>query len=327
MNKRDRTLVLILIPALFSLFVGSARADMTVEFSDAVGAAANAETRQQIQDLVNAGLRERAKNNNAAKDLLGSNQTIKLICNDEQKAKDEKIDFEVGLFPEFGKTKGDFDDKGKPKSGGTVYIAINCDFLRQFGWHTLINALGTEQSMWDVLVHELLHATNSERRHPPDDTAIYDQWVKDFNAGIAKELKTAATKAKEKKVSLVPRTATDVYVAVNNQPQTLACFAGELSDQDAQELKQQLSYEVVAKTPTGTLIRSPQSAQTIELIANGRRIKLCFPPEVDVCLIMTPLTPFRGHDHATHQGGAHEHRPSDLPPDWGVTPPETIIRW
>jgi DNA repair exonuclease SbcCD ATPase subunit len=129
------------------------------------------------------------------------------------------------------------------------------------------------------------------------------------------------------KTSAVPRPATDVYVAVNNQAQTLACFAGELSDQDAQELKQQLDYEVIAKTPTGTLIRSPQSAQTIELIANGRRIKLCFPPEVDVCLIMTPLTPFRGHDHATHQGGAHEHRPSDLPLDWGVTPPETIIRW
>jgi hypothetical protein len=47
-------------------------------------------------------------------------------------------------------------------------------------------------------------------------------------------------------------------------------------------------------------------------------------------MIMTPLTPFRGHDHEEHMRsgrGEHDHHAPDPPWSWGVTPPETEIYW
>jgi hypothetical protein len=307
-----------------------AYADVTVQFSEAVQKAVDPQTQQQIQDLVNAGLKKQAKDNAGAKDLLDSNQTIKIICNDEQKAKDEKIDFESGLLPEFGKTKGDFDEKGKPKSGGTTYITINCDYLKQFSWHTLIDVLGTKQSMWDVLVHELLHATNADRRHPPDDTEIYDRWVRNFNAGITDELKTAQTKQQEKKIGALPKTPTEMFAFVDNRPGVLACIAIGQNPREAANAIGLESYQVVATGPTGTIIRAPGDPETVNRLAQQRRITLCFPAESDVCMIMTPLTAFRGHNHEAHiqsNRAIHDHEAPDPPWEWGVTPPETVVRF
>ena len=307
-------------------FPAPAAADVTVEFSDAIKTAVNPQTQEDIQNLVNAGLRKKA-GDGAAKDLLDSGQTIKIICHDEKKAKDEGIDFgEAGIIPDFGKTKGDFDAMKKPKRGGTVYIAINCDYLRQFGWHNVINVFGTEQSMWDVLVHELLHATNQDRQHPPDDTEIYEKWVKDYNGGIKDEIRTA--RANEgKKVASLPRQPTEFYAFVDNRPEVLACIA---SGQNAREAASALGlgqHQLIASSAAGNIIRGPGDPQTVNRLAQQQKITLCFPAEADVCMIMTPLTPFRGHDHHLHHGHAHERDAPNPPPDWGVTPPETIIRW
>jgi hypothetical protein len=287
--------------------------------------AVDPQTRQDIQDLVNAGLRKRAKDSNAAKDLLDSNQTIKIICQDEQKAKDEGIDFESAFLPEFGKTKGDFDKDGKPNSKGTAYIAINCDYLRQFGWFTVIDALGSKQSMWDVLVHELLHATNQARRHPPDDTDIYDRWVRDFNAQIGGELRKAEAKTKEKKIGALPKESTEMFAFVDNRPGVLACIATGQNPREAAIALGLGEHQLIASGPTGAIIRAPGDPETVNRLAQQRKITLCFPAEIDVCIIMTPLTPFRGHNHELHLGALHEHDAPDPPLDWGVTPPETVI--
>jgi len=131
------------------------------------------------------------------------------------------------------------------------------------------------------------------------------------------------------KVGALPKKPVDFFVAVNNQPQTVACISDGLTAEDSRRLKAMLNHAVLASTPGGTLIRSPQSAETIERAAKENGLSLCFKPEPDFCTIMTPLTPFRGHDHKAHEHsgrGPHEHDASDLPLDWGVTPPEIVVR-
>jgi hypothetical protein len=132
------------------------------------------------------------------------------------------------------------------------------------------------------------------------------------------------------KTSAVPRETTDVFAFVNNQPQSLACFIGQFTPAEAAALKQEFTYEVLASTSAGTVIRSPASADAIERIAKEKGKTLCFASEADFCIIMTPLTGFRGHDHEAHMRSnraIHDHEAPDPPWDWGVTPPETVIRW
>ena len=200
-----------LLAALFCLplfLPASMRAQVTVQFSDPIQQAAGKDTQETIQNLINAGLKKQSKDNPGAKDLYDSKQTIKIICSDEPKAKDEKVDFgESGFLPEFGKTKGDFipsgkPDAGKPTPGGTAYIAINCDHLKNFGWFRTFDALGGKLCIWNVLVHEFLHATNAARIHGGEndtDTSLYDTWVTNFNDGIKEELKKAEKPVKEAK--------------------------------------------------------------------------------------------------------------------------------
>jgi hypothetical protein len=44
----------------------------------------------------------------------------------------------------------------------------------------------------------------------------------------------------------------------------------------------------------------------------GGGIDLCFV-EINYCMIMTPLTAFRGHQHKAHPGGIHNHDAPDPP--------------
>jgi hypothetical protein len=88
---------------------------------------------------------------------------------------------------------------------------------------------------------------------------------------------------------------------------------------------------VVASTATGTVVRTETDAKTAEKAATDKNVKTCFKPEPDYCLIFTPLTKFRGHDHAAqeadHGRGPHDHDGPDPPLAWGVTPPIPAWRW
>jgi len=130
------------------------------------------------------------------------------------------------------------------------------------------------------------------------------------------------------KVGALPQKPVDFFVALDNQPQVNVCIpAGK--DVHTELIAMGLgNAQVLATTPTGTVARAPGDAKTVEKIAKEKGIDLCFV-ESDFCTIMTPLTPFRGHDHQAHEQsgrGPHEHDAPDPGPDWGITPPEIVVR-
>lgn len=113
-----------------------------------------------------------------------------------------------------------------------------------------------------------------------------------------------------------------VAIAVNDKQGTNVCVQ---PGQDAA----QIGGQIIASGPGGTIVNSPETSQTIERIAKEKNIKVCWI-EINFCTIYTPLTAFRGHDHEAHvqsNRAIHDHEAPDPPWDWGVTPPETVIRW
>jgi hypothetical protein len=74
------------------------------------------------------------------------------------------------------------------------------------------------------------------------------------------------------------------------------------------------------------MVRTSTDAKTVEKAAKDNNVSLCHKPEPDFCLIFTPLTKFRGHDHTAHTGAPHDHSAPDPPLDWGVTPEPVTIR-
>ena len=119
-----------------------------------------------------------------------------------------------------------------------------------------------------------------------------------------------------------------VTIPIDDRPQYAVCID---QGQDAQAAMGQLGItegSVVASADGQTVVRTPTDPKTVEKNAKDKNIKLCFPIEDDFCVIMTPLTKFRGHEHARHlhSGRAvHDHDAPDPPLDWGRDPPETII--
>ncbi len=132
------------------------------------------------------------------------------------------------------------------------------------------------------------------------------------------------------KVGAAPKTPTEVYVAVDNRPEILTCISpGQDTLAALNALGLGKKYQTLMSGPTGTIVKSLGDAQTIEKNAQAKGINLCFKPENNYCTIMTPLTPFRGHDHKAHEHsgrGPHDHDAPDPGPDWGVTPPEIVVR-
>jgi hypothetical protein len=128
-----------------------------------------------------------------------------------------------------------------------------------------------------------------------------------------------------KVVGAVPRTPTDTFVAVNNREQT---NVGILPGQDPKEAAKALGGTILATGPQGAIISTVGDPKTVEKRAQEIGLKTNFV-EKNFCTIMTPLTPFRGHDHKAHEQsgrGPHDHDAPDPGPDWGVTPPEMVVR-
>lgn|GEM_PF-4727359 len=172
----------------------SALASVTVELSpeateafNANGGSARATTRQLQRDF-NRGLEELGKTNAAAKALFESGQKLRIVCFGTKEAEDAGLRPGIGLYGGGGETKGDFNADGSPKVGGTAIIAIDCGTLRAVGMQTRTVPSDPNSTMYRILIHELLHASNAARRHPPDELAIYDQFVEAFEKALQQAL-------------------------------------------------------------------------------------------------------------------------------------------
>ena len=177
-----------------SAWTAPALASVTVELSpeatdafNANGGSARATTRQLQRDF-NRGLEELGKTDVAAKALFESGQKLRIVCFGTKEAEDAGLRPGIGLYGGGGETKGDFDSNGNPKPGGTAIIAIDCGTLRAVGMQTRTVPSDPNSTMYRILIHELLHASNAARRHPPDELAIYDQFVQAFEAALQRAI-------------------------------------------------------------------------------------------------------------------------------------------
>lgn len=146
---------------------------------NALGAGAE-RVRERLEKRFNEGLKRlKANGDQRAADLYDSDQKIKIVCFGEKEAKDAGI-----TAPAFGGgpavTVGDFDADGKPREGGTALVIIDCKLLANVGLFGPIAMLGERTCFLRILYHELLHATNKARTHPPDDISVYDDFVRAF---------------------------------------------------------------------------------------------------------------------------------------------------
>ena len=111
----------------------------------------------------------------------------------------------------------------------------------------------------------------------------------------------------------------DMTVVVPNRPGTIVCLPKGATVTG-------LDGEVIAEGPTEVLVATSKSPEEVQRLATASGVTLCFV-EIDYCVIKTPLTAFRGHEHKPHPGGLHAHDAPDPPWDWGVTPPVPVVSW
>lgn len=124
------------------------------------------------------------------------------------------------------------------------------------------------------------------------------------------------------KVGMAPQQPGEAVAYVNAQQGANICT------NNADDAKK-LGGDVIADGPAGTVSTVKDSAESVARRAKEQGVNLCWV-ETNFCNIFTPLTAYRGHDHAAHvhSGRAeHDHDAPDPSWDWGVTPPETVIRW
>ena len=190
-RHRRPALLFVLAASLFLAY--PAQADVTVAFSDTIKQNVDAQTASDLQGAINSGLKKMADNGNqGAKDLLDSNQTIRIICFGEPDAESRNLRSSGGqVYGGGGETAGDFTAEGKPRPGGTAYIAIDCDKLKRVGWFGEEGDSIGRNRVWDTLLHELLHATNSSRRHTEGESTDYEGWVRDLNKVLGSEVDDA----------------------------------------------------------------------------------------------------------------------------------------
>ncbi|MDT7041623.1 hypothetical protein [Candidatus Nitronereus thalassa] len=190
----------LLLP-LFLLLPNLSWAQVTVDFTPSVSANLGApDGEEEIQRMINEGLQKMGRTNPAALALYNSRQTLRIICYGSYEADQLGVEKpEAELFTQsWGETHGDFNDDGTPKAGGTTHIVLDCDKLKQYRWYDTWEFMGVTQSNWDILVHEVLHATHRERRHPPDTLDMYEDWVTAFNQSIATLLRTTMRESEER---------------------------------------------------------------------------------------------------------------------------------
>ncbi|TNE52566.1 MAG: hypothetical protein EP343_00090 [Deltaproteobacteria bacterium] len=173
---------------------------VNLKYSTELSKFAGAKTAPILEGVIRSGLNALSKTHKGANDLRCSGQTLYLVCLDEPAGKaagfKQPDPLRAGLLGVgSGATKGDFAKDGKPTYKGQAIIGLNCDYLSANQWYRGFG-IKQQETMWKVLVHELLHATHTDRKHPPDALKLYQTWVNDF-------LKVTATEtAKAKKAGV-----------------------------------------------------------------------------------------------------------------------------
>jgi hypothetical protein len=142
---------------------------------------------KRLEDDFNTGLEALGTTYPEAKALFDSGQTIRIICAKSPEAK--RLGIKLRGAP--AESHGDFGEDGKPKRGGTTIIVIDCEKIALLGMDKPFFDIDPRSTANKVLMHELYHAGDQARRHPPDDLDIYNVFVDAFVAALeaAKEEK------------------------------------------------------------------------------------------------------------------------------------------
>ena len=144
--------------------------------------------------ILNRGIKELAdEGNESAKGLYESNQTIRIVCESGEEGKkvleENDTEFPKGPSALMGAgpalTFGDFNEDGSPRKGGTAIIVIDNAYAAKGAFEDpIIKLLGSTVSYYQILLHELLHASHKMRTHGNDGHEVYDIWVKDFEEAV-----------------------------------------------------------------------------------------------------------------------------------------------
>lgn len=188
---------------LVALPLGSAFAEISISYSPEVVAAVKnagrdpANEQTGLQKDLNTGLAELAKTNASAKAVYDSGQKVRIICFDSKEAKG--LGFSAGMLG-LGESKGAFGADGKPVSGATATIAIDCDQFGRAGLTKPFQFIDEKTTGFRILVHELLHLSNAKRTHgsgPDEDKLdLYEKFVDDFMAALKKAKRDEARAAR-----------------------------------------------------------------------------------------------------------------------------------
>jgi hypothetical protein len=135
---------------------------------------------RRLEDDFNTGLEALGATYPEAQALFDSGQTIRIICAKSPEAK--RLGIKLGGAP--AESHGDFDEDGKPKRGGTTTIVIDCEKIALLGMDKPFFDIDPRSTANKVLMHELYHAGDAARRHPPDDLDIYNAFVDAFVAAL-----------------------------------------------------------------------------------------------------------------------------------------------
>ena len=119
--------------------------------------------------------------------------------------------------------------------------------------------------------------------------------------------------------------STNMTVAMDNRLKVLICLRHGADPAKVAAALGLGPYGVIAMTATGTILLAPGDPQALAAKAQGHP-DVCFV-ETNYCMIMTPLTAFRGHVHELHRGRLHDHDAPDPPWSWSLTPPEPVVSW
>jgi hypothetical protein len=186
----------LLVAVAFAWAPPLAAEGITVEFNELVADAVKdfgkdpEAERQRLEKDFNDGLRELSKTDANAKALYESGQKVRIVCFGDPDAVSAGIKTPPAILGTLAETAGAFDATGQPAPGGTVVIAIDCDVLAANGFD---KPVVFEESLYGQLIHELLHAANAARRHPPDSPDLYRAWQRAFAAALARARAAGAT--------------------------------------------------------------------------------------------------------------------------------------
>lgn len=201
---------------------GAAHANVTVQLSqqlvDAIRAAGSAPLVQQrrLERDFNDGLRELGRTNADAQALFASGQTIRIVCYGSEEAVAAGLEAAEGLFgPTPAETRGAFAPNGAPAASGVTIIAVDCEQWIAKGLDTPLFDIDPNSTLFRILIHELLHASNAARRHPPDSLSLYEAFVQEFLVALARVRSGAATPAP------TPAPATGAVAPATTQPGTV----------------------------------------------------------------------------------------------------------